>query len=214
MQSLNGRQFADRTDLMAHSGYGESSLRARWSDRENNGHPPARTIDGVMHWDLVVWSEWFRGMTEQRPRDLRRIDRTGDPDEELPPVKQARVLGVDTSKITAYRKNPPPGWPAPVRVEKLPTRDREYRTRRQLWEFADGEGSRVGTVGGRPTGPDPKVQAAKQTQPDPRVAAALDALAVQPDRMAGDLALALAEQHGGSLPVWRRAVTAARKQTR
>ncbi|MGW4359636.1 hypothetical protein ACWEKU_12915 [Streptomyces californicus] len=214
MQSLSGRQFADRTDLIAHSGYGESSLRAWWAGREENGHPPARTIDGVMHWDLAVWSEWFAEVTRQGPRNLGRIDRSGHPDEELPPVKQARVLGVDTSRITAYRKNPPPGWPEPVRVEKLPTRDREYRTRRQLWEFADGDGSRVGTAGGRPTGPDPKVQAAKQNHPDPRVVAARDELTARPEWKAGELAHTLASRHGGSIPVWRRAVTAARKQAR
>ncbi len=213
MQSVGGRQFADRKDLIMHSGYGESSVRAWWRDRDDNGHPPAHEIDGVMHWDLTAWSQWAEERTQQR-RNLDRIDRGGDPDEELPPAGQARVLGVDPSRITAYGKNPPPGWPNPVRTEKLPTRDREYRTRRQLWEFADGAGSRVGTVGGRPPGPDPKVRAAKEAQPDPRVEAALDTLAAQPGRKAGEVALELAELHGGSVPVWRRAVTAARKQTR
>lgn len=137
------------------------------------------------------------------------VDRKGDPDEEL---AQARVLGVDPSRITQYCKNPPPGWPGPVRVEQLPTRTREYRTRRQLWDFADSNPA-FGTAGGRPAGPDPKVRAAKEKTPDPRIQMATKALAAQPGRKAGEVAAELAREHGQSIDTWKRIVTEARRQS-
>jgi hypothetical protein len=88
-----------------------------------------------------------------------------------------------------------------VREEELESgRMREYRTRRQLWAYADA-GPRAGTAGRTPA-----------TGPDPRVALAVEALAAAPGRKAGEIAAALAEQHGGGLSTWKRAVTEARKQ--
>ncbi|RSM87107.1 hypothetical protein DMH25_42700 [Streptomyces sp. WAC 01325] len=147
----------------------------------------------------------------QRPRGLSRVDRSGDPDEQLPPSGQARVLGVDPSRITQYGKNPPPEWPDPVRVEKLPTRTREYRTRAQLWAWVDNPISGFGTTGGRPSGPDPKIRAAKEKAPDMRVRLAAEALASEPGRNAGEVAEARAARHGQSVDTWKRLVTRARK---
>ncbi|NGO40608.1 hypothetical protein [Streptomyces ureilyticus] len=207
MKTANGRQWANREDLIEHSGHSRDTLRKLWRDRKSNGHPLTREIDGVMHWDLEQWTAWF---TEhcQRPRDLSGVDRSGDPDEQLAPAQQARVLGVDPSRITQYAKNPPPGWPDPVRTEPLKTRTREYRTRRQLWEFADNPVSGFGTKGGRPPGPDPKARAKK---PDPRVRLAAEALATQPGRKAGEVAAELAREHGQSVDTWKRIVTQARQ---
>ncbi|MEU8828865.1 hypothetical protein [Streptomyces sp. NPDC048636] len=206
MKTVDGRQWANREDLIKHSGYSRATLGALWRDRKSNGHPACHEIDGVMHWDLDVWSVWFEEHC-QRPRDLSGVDRSGDPDEELPPAGQARVLGVNPSRITQYAKNPPPGWPDPVRVEELPTRTREYRTRAQLWAFADNPAGGLGTVGGRPSGPDPKAQT-----PDPRVRQAAAALAAEPDRKPGEVAADLAAHYGGSAHTWKRIVTQARKQ--
>ncbi|MFD8269186.1 hypothetical protein [Streptomyces althioticus] len=205
----DGRQWANREDLIEHSGYGGTTLKRLWRDRRANGHPDAREIDGVMHWDLEEWDEWF-AQHRERPRDLSRVDRSGDPDEQLPPAGQARVLGVDPARITQYTKNPPPRWPDPVRVEELATRIREYRTRAQLWAFADDPASGFGTKGGRPPGPDPKKRAARAS--DPRVRLAAEALAAMPDRKAGEVAAALAERHGQSVDTWKRVITQARKQ--
>ncbi|MFV8133168.1 hypothetical protein [Streptomyces syringium] len=206
MQTIGGRRFANRNDLIEYSGYSRAYLAARWRDRETNGHPDAINIDGVMHWDLEVWDDWFQEFKQQRRDESRTVDRKGDPDEELPPAAQARVLGIDLSRINQYSKNPPPGWPAPVRVEQLPTRTREYRTRQQLWDFHD-HGLRVATPGGRPPGP-----AAKTKGPDPRVEQAVKALTTHPDRAPGEVAGDLADHHGGSIHTWKRIVTQARRQ--
>lgn len=212
MKTVDGRQWANREDLIEHSGYGGSTLKALWRDRGANGHPAAREIDGVMHWDLEVWAAWF-AQHRKRSRDLSGVDRSGDPDEQLPPAGQARVLGVDPSRITQYTKNPPPEWPDPVHVEKLPTRTREYRTRAQLWAWVDNPVSGFGTSGGRPPGPDPKTRAKKAKAPDPRIRLAVEALAAAPDRKANEVAAALAERHGQSVDTWKRIIAQARKQT-
>ncbi|MFH8410388.1 hypothetical protein ACH4FX_37280 [Streptomyces sp. NPDC018019] len=159
MKTVDGRQWAHREELIEHSGYSAMTLKRLWHDRRANGHPEPRTIDGVMHWDLEAWDTWLKQYRERR-RDLSGVDRSGDPDEQLPPAGQARVLGVDPARITQYTKNPPPEWPDPVRVEKLPTRTREYRTRAQLWTWVDNPVSGFGTRRA------PRTRAAQT--PDPR----------------------------------------------
>ncbi|MEU9755265.1 hypothetical protein AB0D90_19335 [Streptomyces althioticus] len=202
MRTIDGRQYASRADLSERSGYSDATLRNLWADREANGHPVARKDGRALYWDLQEWEAWFAAYQRSRSG----VDRSGNPDEELPPADQARVLGIDLSAISHYRENPPPGWPAPVRVEELPSgRVREYRTRRQLWAYADSNPmsrSRAGVAGRKPV-----------KGPDPRIALAAEALAAEPDRKAGEVAAALAERHGGGLSTWKRIVTAARKQT-
>jgi hypothetical protein len=201
MQTIDGRRYGTRTDLIAHSGYSRATLAALWKDRETNGHPVARLIDGVMHWDLEEWDRWRAEFQRARRDQDRTVDRSGDPDEELRPADQARLLGLDPSAITHYRKNPPPGWPKATRVEELPSgRVREYRTRRQLWQYHD-TANRIG-VAGRPA-------AAK---PDSRLQEAAEALAAQPDRAAGEIAADLAARHSQSVHTWKRILTRARKQ--
>ncbi|WP_051795459.1 hypothetical protein [Streptomyces sp. NRRL S-87] len=202
MKTVEGRQWANREDLIKHSGYSRTTIADLWRDRETNGHPPARTIDRVMHWDLEQWTTWFE-QSRQAPAVESKVDRSGDPDELLAPAAQARVLGVDTSRITQYGKKPPAGWPDPAYIEQLPTRTREYRTRRQLWEFAD-KNPAFGTVGGRPSGPTEKA-------PDPRVRQAALALQATPKAKPGEVAALLAERHGGSVSTWKRIVTEARR---
>jgi hypothetical protein len=201
VKTIDGRQWASREDLIAHSGYSRATLAALWHNRQVNGHPEARDIDGVMHWDVQVWDDWFTEHCAQS-RDLSRVDRSGDPDEPLPPAGQARVLGVDLARITQYGKNPPPGWPDPVHTEQLTTRTREYRTRAQLWKWVDDPVSGFGTKGGRPSGP---------TEKDPRVRQAAEVLAALPGLKADEVAAALAESHGQSVATWKRIITQARK---
>ncbi|MEU6946593.1 hypothetical protein ABZ957_15395 [Streptomyces sp. NPDC046316] len=209
MQTIDGRQWANREDLIESSGYSRTTIADLWRDRETNGHPQPRVIDRVMHWDLEEWTAWFEQQRQQatapasRPAPASRVDRSGDPDELLPPAAQARVLGVDPSRITQYGKKPPAGWPEPAHVEQLNTRTREYRTRRQLWDFADSNPG-FGTAGGRPSGATAKA-------PDPRVRQAALALKAAPEAKPGEVAAALAERHGGSVHTWKRIVTQARK---
>ncbi|MEU9535894.1 hypothetical protein AB0D00_26745 [Streptomyces sp. NPDC048213] len=208
MQSIDGRQWATREELVEHSNYGRAaSLANLWHDRETNRHPPARLVDGVPHWDLEAWTQWLAEHHEREPRDDRGVDRTGDPGEHLPPAEQARVLGVDVSRITQYAKTPPRGWPDPIRTERLRTRTREYRTRAQLWQFADNPDSGFGTRG-RPVG-----ARAKNKKPDPRIQQAAEALAARPYMKAGQVAALLAERHGQSVVTWKRIITQARKGT-
>jgi hypothetical protein len=203
MQTIDGRQYGTRDDLAELSGYSVRSVAALWAEREANGHPEARIINGIRHWDAREWLEWLPGALTARRDAARPIDRSGDPDEELPPAAQARLLGLDKSAVSQYRKKPPPGWPDPVRVEQLPSgRTREYRTRRQLWKYHDGaSASRIG-VAGRPA----------RKGPDPREQLAMDAVREQPGRKAADIRAELAEKHGQSPLTWKPFVAAARKK--
>ncbi|MGA5182901.1 hypothetical protein [Streptomyces pseudogriseolus] len=198
MKTIDGRLYATRAELSERAGYkGDATLRALWADREDNGHPPARRIGRVLYWDVEEWERWFTA----HQRERNGVDYSGSPDEELPPAGQAKVLGIDISAISRYRDHPPPGWPAPIRIEELDSgRVREYRTRRQLWEYADSN-PRAGAAGRPPA-----------KGPDPRVALAVEALAAEPGRKAGETAKALAEQYGGHWTTWRAAVTEARRQ--
>ncbi|WP_223863179.1 hypothetical protein [Streptomyces sp. 5-10] len=72
METIDGRQFANRHDLMEHTGYTRGPLSRMWRDREENGHPTPRMINGVMHWDLRVWSAWFAEHNRQRRGDAAR----------------------------------------------------------------------------------------------------------------------------------------------
>lgn len=209
MQTIDGRTFANRADLIAHSGYSRASLAALWKDRETNGHPQPVTLDGVMHWDLEVWDAWLAGHQRARRDQARPVKRSPGPDatpeeqqawldEELAPAEQARMLGLDRNIVARYRKYPPPGWPEPVRVETLPSgRVREYRTRAQLLAYHD-QANRIG-VAGRPAA----------QGPDPRVQIAAEALAAQPEKTAGELAVELAAAHGQSTATWKAVITKA-----
>ncbi|MFE7658937.1 hypothetical protein ACFU6M_39810 [Streptomyces bottropensis] len=207
MKTIDGHQWATREELVERSGYSRDTLWKLWSARETNGHPDARTVDGVLHWELDGWVAWFDQHRQEEeakaPRPEPTVDRSGDPDEELPPAAQARVLGVDPSRITQYDKKPPPGWPE-GRVEQLNTRVRRWRTRQQLWDFADANPG-LGGRGGRPSGGN-KEQAAARLQ------RAAEALAANPERTAGDIAAELAREHGQSIDTWKKIVTEARKK--
>ncbi|MFI0813380.1 hypothetical protein [Streptomyces echinatus] len=209
MKTADGRQWANREDLIEHSGYGGTTLKRLWRDRRTNGHPEPRDIDCVMHWDLEIWAQWF-AQHRDRPRNLSGVDRSGDPDEQLPPAKRAAYSASTPAGSPSTPRTPPPEWPDPVHVEELPTRTREYRTRAQLWTWVDNPVSGFGTSGGRPPGPDPKARAAKTA--DPRLRLAAEALAAMPGRKAGEVAAALAETHGQSVDTWKRIVTQARKE--
>ncbi|MEV8605558.1 hypothetical protein AB0465_37455 [Streptomyces griseoviridis] len=208
MRTADGRQWANREDLAEHSGYNVSVLYALWMRRRVNGHPEARDINGVKHWDLAKWDAWLESL-RKRPRDLSGVDRSGHPRVPLSPTGQARVLGVDRSRISQYSRNPPPGWPEPCHVEKLTKRGREFRTREQLWAWVDDPISGFGSKGGRYTGSSTGKTA---EAPGRRVQLAVEALTEMSDRKAGEIAAILAQRHGQSVDSWKRSVTEARRR--
>ncbi|GAB2718125.1 hypothetical protein [Kitasatospora kifunensis] len=214
MKTDNGRRLANREELVEHSGYSLPFINQLWRDRATNGHPEARVVDGVMHWDIEQWDKWFEGYRKehQSERDLSRVNRDGDPSELLPPAKQARVLGVDPARITQYEQNPPPHWPAPAETVELPTRTRNLRTRQQLWDWVDNPKSGFGTTGGHATWRKGTVLAKKTKAPDPRIALAAAALAELPEKKPGEVAVILSERHGQAVNTWKSIITKARKQ--
>ncbi|MFF4249023.1 hypothetical protein ACFYY2_31815 [Streptomyces sp. NPDC001822] len=80
MQTVDGRPFATREDIMATSGYSRRSLATLWQERDSNGHPRPGRWAGPLHWDLELWSRWFTE-NRQQPRAPKEIDRSGHPDE-------------------------------------------------------------------------------------------------------------------------------------
>ncbi|MBV6700295.1 hypothetical protein KV557_24850 [Kitasatospora aureofaciens] len=203
MKTINGRTYVDRGELIERSGYSRATLANLWRDRDANGHPPALTIDRIMHWDVEVWLDWEAARRRTRNEQERKVDRSGDPAEELPGPEQARVLGLEPDAIRQYRRNPPKGWPEPVREEEIaPGQFREWRTRQQLWDYADGR-SRAGVAGRRAA-----------AGPNPHVQRAVEALEAADGRSVGQVAAELAAETGESVHTWKRRLTEARKQMR
>ncbi|MFK8850105.1 hypothetical protein [Streptomyces sp. Ac-502] len=62
----DGRTLFSRADLQEGYHLSESTLQNLWTDRENNDHPDAEIIDGVMHWDDAEWAPWYRKLQRQR----------------------------------------------------------------------------------------------------------------------------------------------------
>ncbi|MFJ8677302.1 hypothetical protein [Streptomyces sp. NPDC093589] len=174
-----------------------ATVRYYWSQTRHLLPKPDVMMGGKPGWFPGTVKAWKANRPGQGSRSdlqgtVRTGDRSGDPDEELSPADQARLLGMHPTVITTYRKQPPRGWPGPVRTEELPRgRVREYRTRRQLLEYLDSRA---------------------RLAPDRRVEEAVRTLTARPEAAAGKLAAELAVQHGGSVDVWKRAVAKARRQ--
>ncbi|MGA4842166.1 hypothetical protein [Streptomyces sp. G45] len=135
MHRANGRTYYSRADLQKVHGLSQSTLQNLWTDRENNGHPDAEVIDGVMHWDGTVWVVWYKELQRQRATAVttNAPNLTGDPDEEVGPAEAARVCGfADSATISHYVKNPPEGWPDPDTYDLLPSGRRRPKGRRGL----------------------------------------------------------------------------------
>ncbi|MFB7896028.1 hypothetical protein ACFC1B_06835 [Streptomyces xiamenensis] len=197
---------------MERSGLSESMMFELWKDRESNGHPAAVMMNGRMHWDLDVWDAWF----DDRCRRLREsgtpIDRTGNPNEELTPKQQERLLGLKPGAVKRYRAQPPAGWPDPARVVTLANGyAQEMRTRQQLWDYLNSPArrgrSRAGVAGRKPN---PNRTTKRPYQSDPRLSVAHMALQQHPKESLNALAHALQNEHGHSVSTWRRLLEAAR----
>ncbi|MEY9937618.1 hypothetical protein [Streptacidiphilus sp. MAP5-3] len=212
MHRENGRTLYSRADLSRTHGISESTLQNLWTDRENNGHPPAETINGVMHWDGAVWVPWHREFQRQRAiaatTNEPRFD--GDPDEEVAPAEAARICGfADSSTVSGYVKNPPAGWPEPDGWDELPTRRRPRWKRWRLWAYVSERPGR-GHAGGRPKG---RKALAYPYQGDPRLTLAREALAQHPGLANAELIPLLQSQteRDYSRTVWTLILKSARE---
>lgn len=207
-----GRTFYSRAGLRKVHGISEPTLQNLWSDRENNGHPPAKTVDGVMHWDGDEWAKWHHELQRQRAAanttNPPKLD--GDPEEMVGPAEAAKVCGfADSATISHYVKNPPEGWPAPDDWDKLPTRDRPKWKRWRLWQYlADRKGR--GHAGGRTAG---RKGLAYPYEGDERLTLARQAIAANPGAKNAELIPQLQSQTEKtySRPTWNLILKSARE---
>ncbi|MGA4842111.1 hypothetical protein [Streptomyces sp. G45] len=213
MHRANGRTYYSRADLQKVHGLSQSTLQNLWTDRENNGHPDAEIIDGVMHWDGTVWVVWYKELQRQRATAVttNAPNLTGDPDEEVGPAEAARVCGfADSATISHYVKNPPEGWPDPDNYDLLPSGRRRPKWKRwRLWEYVANRKGR-GHAGGRPKG---RRGLAYPYQGDERLTLARKALAANPGATNAELIPQLQEQteKAYSRPTWNLILKSARE---
>ncbi|GAA2242145.1 hypothetical protein GCM10010232_31520 [Streptomyces amakusaensis] len=213
VSSETGRKLYSRAGLRKAHGISESTLQNLWTDRENNGHPPAEIIDGVMHWDGEVWATWHYELQRRRAAaattNAPKLD--GDPEEMVGPAEAAKICGfADSATISHYVKNPPESWPAPDDWDELPTRRRPKWKRWRLWQYlADRKGR--GHAGGRPTGP--RARVAYPYQGDERLTLARQAIAANPKATNAELIPQLLEltEKTYSRPTWNNILKSARE---
>ncbi|MEU7230144.1 hypothetical protein [Streptomyces chrestomyceticus] len=209
----NGRTLYSRADLQEAYHLSESTLQNLWTDRENNGHPDAEIIDGVMHWDDAEWALWYRELQRQRAAAVTKNppDLAGDPEEEVGPAGAARICGyADTSTVSHNVKNPPEGWPAPSSYDLLPSgRQRPKWKRWELWRYVAERKGR-GHAGGRPKG---RRGLAYPYQGDERLTLARQALKENPRATNAELITQLQGQteRTYSRPVWNLILKSARE---
>lgn len=213
MHRANGRILYSRADLQKIHGISESTLQNLWTDRENNGHPDAEIIDGVMHWDGVIWVPWYQELQRQRAAAVttNAPNLTGDAEEEVGPAEAARVCGFsDSATVSHYVKSPPEGWPEPDSHDLLPSgRQRPKWKRWKLWRYVAERKGR-GHAGGRPKG---RRGLAYPYQGDPRLTLARKALAANPEARNADLIDQLQQQTEKtySRTVWNLILKSARE---
>ncbi|GAA2875103.1 hypothetical protein [Streptomyces mexicanus] len=213
MHRDNGRTLYSRTDLQKVHGISQSTLQNLWTDRANNGHPDAEVIDGVMHWDGIVWAQWFHEHQRQRAAAVTKNapNLFGDPEEEVGPAEAARVCGfADTSTISHYLRTPPEGWPEPDSYDLLPSGRRRPKWKRwKLWQYVAERKGR-GHAGGRPKG---RRGLAYPYQGDERLTLARQAIAANPGATNAELIPQLQAQTEKtySRPTWNLILKSARE---
>ncbi|MFE7194477.1 hypothetical protein [Kitasatospora sp. NPDC057541] len=211
----------DRLALAAETGVSRATLGRLWADRDNNGHPPAVKVEGVMHWCLPQWQQWHTALAEATVREVHTeaggIHRDGDPDELVPLRELGRILGhKDGTTVAGWRKSPPAGAIGDL-LRGEPDGEVLYRgqlqpayRRSRLWEAAAAAPTRG--RGGGPRGAGRKRTKSYPWQGDPRLALARQLLADHPGSTITDLA-ARAHREGGqdtAEDTWRQILTAAR----
>ncbi|MFF1794317.1 hypothetical protein ACFVXQ_08820 [Kitasatospora sp. NPDC058263] len=218
MKNIDGTRFVTRPELRAATGLSDATLFRLWAERDTNGHPPAATIDGLMHWPLRIWRGWYADhqAAGQKARNVEsRPVASGRRDELIPPAEFAKILGHrDTTTLSRWLKdapaNYPPGFPEPDAWTELTTRRRPEWKRHRAEAFAKVAPTR-GSRGGRRTGGGRAL--AHPYQGDPRLDIARRLLDEHPGLSIPELtALARAEADTpASEPTWRRIIEAARQ---
>lgn len=209
----DGRTLYSRADLQKEHGLSESTLQNLWTKRQENGHPDAEAINGVMHWDGAVWTPWYhehqRECAARATKNLPVL--TGDPEDEVGPAEAARICGyADTTTISHNVKQPPENWPAPVSFDLLPSgRQRPKWKRWELWKYVAERKGR-GHAGGRPKG---RRGLAYPYQGDARLTLARQVLKENPGAANTEL-IPLLEKRAekpSSRPTWIRILSSARE---
>ncbi|WP_329492568.1 hypothetical protein OG618_37900 (plasmid) [Kitasatospora sp. NBC_01246] len=215
-------QLLDRPGLTGQTGLSRATLQRLWSDRDSNGHPPAVTLGGVMHWCLPQWQRWHADLTAAKTREQHieagGIDRSGDPDELVPINALAKILGhKDTSTVLGWRKNPPAKGSIGDLLRSEPDGSVEYRgqvvpayRRSRLWDAAAQAPARGRGGAGRGAGRKPK---AHPWAGDARLDLARQLLAEFPDDTTAELIRAArhADGEGTAEPTWRQIFETARE---
>ncbi|MFI5809169.1 hypothetical protein [Streptomyces sp. NPDC051561] len=210
----DGRTFHSRADLQKVHGISEATLQNLWTDRVNNEHPEAVTIEGVMHWEDTEWARWYQERQRALAISLTKNapNLKGDPEELVGPAEAARICGFSSSAtVSHYVDEPPEGWPTPDDYDLLPSgRQRPKWKRWKLWKYVVDRKPR-GHAGGRPKGR-PRGQAYPY-QGDARLTLARKHLATNPDTPNSELIPLLQEEseQASSRPTWIRILTTARE---
>ncbi|MFE2167911.1 hypothetical protein ACFXB3_23060 [Streptomyces sp. NPDC059447] len=183
-----------RTELADTHGIPAKTLERWWSDRENNGHPPAERQGRTLTWDSAEWEAWHR----------HRQDTVG-------PAEFAKILGhKDNSWVTKAAAAPPPGFPEPVEWGDTVNRRRPKWRRTDAQTFADNRTRNSPPPGaGRPTGS----RAGTAYEGDERLTAAIKSLTDHPDDRPARHIERLHQLHPGtSASGWTKILKAARDQ--
>ncbi|MFE7665117.1 hypothetical protein [Streptomyces celluloflavus] len=156
MQNIDGRRYETRSELAARHHVTPRTLSTLWTHRADNHHPPAKKINGTLHWDADTYDQWLPQHWTPRRRHTADQDQAAVPAGLHGPAEFARLCGhADTSTISGWIDNPPPGFPAPNHWQPLPSgRRRPYWTTERMRPWAEADKSARPNAG-RPRKPHP-----------------------------------------------------------
>ncbi|MGP4109703.1 hypothetical protein ACTWP5_02145 [Streptomyces sp. 4N509B] len=212
------RRLATRAELAALLATSVSTLERLWAQRATNGHPPP--VDAITgqpgpprpRWHVDTFRRWHDEYVAQRRGSTVRA---GKPDDLGGPADFARACGhTDTTTISHWLTEPPPGFPEPDSWTELPSGRRRPQWRlHRIWAFADQRPYRGQRSGRRPG---TSANAAPYAN-DPRLDLARRALADHPDARNAELIPRLqataGPEHASSRSTWNRILNAARAHT-
>jgi hypothetical protein len=190
-RDIDGRPALDRVGVAEHTGAAYSTVNHWRRHRARSGFPEGFTGSDGREWFWLDDVDAFHALHRTAKRaELTRVDRRGDPDEEVTSGMAAKILG-----YRSYRNLPDVLLDQPDRVEKLSDgRIRRYWRRRTVWAVADNR------TGRQSTGRTPGTTGARKPHPyadDPRLDAAHELLAAHgPGTNRRGLGAVLARQLG------------------
>lgn len=139
----SGRSLITRAELSRLCGLSSGALGSLYSQRANNGHPPAVETDpvrGTLYFDEEQALRWH--YTRRRvnpPRRPRHLDLSGDPDDLITMTEAARILGYHgPATIRSYRARFAGYFPPPDHIHRTPSgRERKTWRRASIWAFGN-----------------------------------------------------------------------------